>query len=886
MAATQYNNQSSKFQRRETSGTESRADASSVKMTKDSPLVSSPSERTAGSPQQQPGHQRLVLTDPVAFRYLEEDPSTTVLERRRRLQGYELYVVEQWACSRTQPTFVITTYTGDPSHSIIVGILSVPSDESSWSRRLKVYFKALNQFHARRKETPLGFLSVTNLSGFPSSLTVVSVPDGDLKAHRDDFFVNENLKRLGCSGRVGLTLASPSGATQAKFHQLYRTSEKIPLYSAVIELVKLCQVALVLFGKLEQEYADGLLCDITEKAISDWWVEMGTEFYNIEPTDGILGPTTVSALLGMLSGARNRLHAYGAPVAKDVFDTESTKRGVAYFQKSQRLTKTRRLDRKTLDRLHKATVKAANSEGWTVPRAVKSTMAEISGKGGEMMMEFVGGRDKAGIADVETVDIERFVQLIHGERLKWLWYGKPMKSHGDMFSRLPGEEGLIFEPDDQGGYSWKGSRKDSSTVDLRPLKRNMSNVHGKSPREPIPEGTNEKEQDLKKAVLKRAGGRLKGAVGLRSHHGKHSHDDTGDEFHGIGHNESQLSVAPPSLRRTNSDPASPTSTKSIDDSLERTFSHLTDQGAVTHLEDSKFSPAFAKAITDTPDDSQTTLLPEKGTNGELEKRDVLGPPFQYEPSMREPSIAGSNYGGVDLDDLLPTDTFPGQDIGTLLRRTRSIDGIDLRAPPPKHENWWPRHLSFSIAEPSVLVWEDIGWREEEDSPLDSSDPKSALWREINLADGDKLMREQMTIVGGKVAQWVDQKITRLQKLEAQADHDGQELQTLYLPRLESYRTLTEQSKGVVEVEQGQLQEAIKEVETLSAKLEYEINNLRSKVEDVEAGVAEFSDQVTNVEDRVKELEGDRKAREGWAGWMWRLSTGMQLRDRGAFERNS
>ena len=804
-----------------------------------------------------------------------------MLDRRRRLKGYEVHVVEQWACSRTQPTFVITTYTGDPSHSIVVGILSVPTDEETWSPRLKVYFKALNQYHARRKETPLGLLTITNLSGFPSSLTVVPVPNGDLKAHREDFFVNENLKRLGCSGRMGLTLAPPSGATQAKFHQLYRTSEKIPLYSAVTELVKLCQVALVLFGKLEQEYADGLLCDITERAISDWWVEVGTEFYNVEPSDGILGPTTVSGLLGMLTGARNRLHAYGAPVAKDVFDPESTKRGIAYFQKSQRLTKTRRLDRPTLGRLHKATAKAASSEGWTVPRAVKSTMAEISGKGGEMMMEFVGGRDKAGIADVETVDIERFVQLVHGERSKWLWYGKPMKSHGDMFSRLPGEEGLVFESDDQGGFSWKGSRKDSSAIDLRNPKRNTTSVHGKVPKETTFESMNEKDPDLKKAVLKRAGGRLKGAVGLRGHHGKQLHDDTGDEVQSINPNESQLSVASPSLRRINSDPASLESAKSIEGSLERVFSRSSDKGATAQIDGPKFSPAFAKAITDTPDDSQTTLLPDKAATSIEGKEDVPGPPSQYEPSKtskpstREPSIAASNYRGFDLDDLLPVDSFPGQEIGSLLRRTQSTAGIDLRSPPARHENWWPRHLSFSIAESSVLVSNDIGWCGEDDESLESANPRSALRRELHLADGEKRLREQMTAVGGKVAQWVAQKISRMQNLESQADRDEQELQNLYSPRLESYRSLSEQSKGVVEAEQGHLQEAIKEVEMLSAKLEYEINNLHSKVEDVEAGVAEFSGQVANVEDRVKELEGDRKDGGGWGRWLWRMSTGIR-----------
>jgi hypothetical protein len=215
------------------------------------------------SPALQPGHQRFVLTDSIAARYLEDDPKTTLLARRQKIEGYEIYLVEQWACSRSHPTFLITTYTGNPADVVLASVISVPADEAEWSPQMRLYFRSLDEFHARRKETPYGTLMITNLSGFPSSLTVIPIPGGELKKYREVFFVNENLKRLGCSGRLGIKLAPPSSATEAKFHQLYRTSEKIPFNASVIELVKLCQVALVLFGKLEPEFADGLLCDVT-----------------------------------------------------------------------------------------------------------------------------------------------------------------------------------------------------------------------------------------------------------------------------------------------------------------------------------------------------------------------------------------------------------------------------------------------------------------------------------------------------------------------------------------------------------------------------------------------------------------------------------------------
>src|ERR1700712_464446 len=61
------------------------------------PNVSSPV--SSGSHHGRQSRKRLVFADPVAFRYLEEDPAPDAIERWRRLKGYEMYLVEQWACS-------------------------------------------------------------------------------------------------------------------------------------------------------------------------------------------------------------------------------------------------------------------------------------------------------------------------------------------------------------------------------------------------------------------------------------------------------------------------------------------------------------------------------------------------------------------------------------------------------------------------------------------------------------------------------------------------------------------------------------------------------------------------------------------------------------------
>jgi hypothetical protein len=37
------------------------------------------------------------------------------------------------------------TYTGDPSHTVIVGVLSVPTNEATWSPRLRMHFDATSR---------------------------------------------------------------------------------------------------------------------------------------------------------------------------------------------------------------------------------------------------------------------------------------------------------------------------------------------------------------------------------------------------------------------------------------------------------------------------------------------------------------------------------------------------------------------------------------------------------------------------------------------------------------------------------------------------------------------------------------------------------------------
>ena len=828
----------------------------------------------------------------IVKRYLEEDPSTTVLERWRELTGYEVYIVEQWACSRVDPTFVITTFTGLPQHTVLVGVLSVPTNEYEWSDRLRVYLKAINRFHARKKETPLGTLMVTNLSSFPSALTVIAVPGGDVKAQRENFIINEDLKRLGCLGRAGMNLAAPGAAAQAKFNQLYRTSDRVPLSSAVIELVKLCQISLGVFTRLAPEYADGLLCDVTERAINDWWTEIGLEYFSVEPSDGILGPTTVAALLGMLLGARNRLNAYGAPVAKDVFDLKATKRGIAYFQKSQRLAKTRRLDRQTLKALHRSTSKAANSEGWTVPKAVKSTVAELGGRGGEMVMGMVGAREKAGIAEVETFDIGIFVSMVSGERCKWLWHGKPPKTHsGDLIGGFTGEDEMVFSDDETGGYKWPVQKRDS-VVDqglASAINLDQPYLHPSQGSQNSLEPS-EKDQAFRKIVLKsvadkmsdaRSGlGRFKDAVGipaLRGHHSKSSKDDVtlpnGDGLRRPNTKDSQVSIgtdtplSPKDVQsRTVTDGKFVETTKTqlvqgegvlfngnapSEFQLYPASASFTEVGMVRNLGTIRGASCYKMLPehleTFKPDRNSKELSYEEVSNSRVPRKQKRE--LRYDKSARLPNII--------LRTSLPE-----------MQRTHSLSLSPGAAAVGHAENQWPRHLSFSIMDEMSKAASDDKLGATEPIEHDNS-IKFCLANEHLLTFNASRMSMQLNHTQEQVTTWFNRSIQVIDELSQAASRDQDDLNMIYHQKLEEQDSLREATADLISEERMSLTEALKDIDVLGAKLEYELGALRSKIDDVEDNVAEFERQVLDLETKIQDLEVKKQSKNTWGMWLMR-----------------
>ncbi|KAG5928235.1 hypothetical protein E4U42_001068 [Claviceps africana] len=827
----------------------------------------------------------LVLPDPLTFRFLEEDPCVTVVERRCALTGYELYLVEQWTCSRRSPIINVTTYTGDEKHAIVVGVLSIPEDQAHWSARLWLYFNTTKQHNARPKHTELGELMITNLSSFPSALTVIPVPDGDMRKNRQLFILNEDLKRLGCSGRSGLTLADPTEATQAKFHQLYRTSDGIPILQSVTELIKLCQVALYMFDKLGSQYIDGLLCDVTERAIGNWWTEVGTEHYNFEPTDGILGPSTVSALLGMLMGARNRLHWFGAPVPKDVFEIEATKRGVAYFQKQQKLDKTRRFDRQTVFRLHMATAKGASGEGWGVQKAVKSTVTEIGGKRGGIVMDMVSGKGKGGLADIETVDFDRFVTMVYGHHPRWLWHGKAWRTANDEFGGLHGVYGvqdlssMLLGRNESTGSHNASKRAPALAVDEEPAARRredgsagpFSAGHAGSVNNL---GDSSGDRDApRRGVLKSVTGRMSDA---RSGLGRIK-DAVGGNRRG---HVSKLSMA---AREDSSDAGNPnTATSSTTPNMAMlgrafTWKNKPDEylAAVKRGEDvlpgqsaeaqqlGASAQAFLKA--DCSEKSGDELL--AGQESESNSMSRIGSEIRKGISHKGGSSTAHSVAD-DSDDLRGPLLEKEQKSGSralAAARRRSCGTADIGlGHVAKNETRWPRRMSFGDAEEAVLTWDEIMDVSHTADYLACMDAHAGAANHL-----DRLIDEIVTSVGP----WAWDKIKSVELLDDRYGRDVTELQGVHDELNEAYQRARYKSDALLGEHRESLTESVKEIEMLVARLDYEIHGLVQKVHDVEEGIRGFERQVDDVERRAAELKGTLET-ESWPHWLVRTLTGV------------
>ncbi|CAI2162618.1 6976_t:CDS:10 [Funneliformis geosporum] len=330
------------------------------------------------------------------------------------LEGYQLYIVEQWACDIIQrPYNTVIVFTGDPTHQVKACVINIEDKIDPYPAQLTNLFNTLEQDNVNRIESDRGTIFVTNLSTFPSSLNIILVPDGDYEAIKLDFFLNLNLRKIGCSGRSALSLKPPTDTQKDKFLQTYTISDQIPFTYAVLELVKLVQISLYIFGLFPLEYTDGLLFDSTEMALKDFRNIYCPE---LEIRDNLLDPTLVANILRKVVSIRNKLNYLGYQVGKDPFsDTDLFLNGVTSFQKNAKnIECTRNLNPVTIKKIYEAHNRSRNSDAIKVHKVLLSKFDDMSKSTGS----------SSTTIDIETCNLEEFGKYVNIERLKYLWRGK------------------------------------------------------------------------------------------------------------------------------------------------------------------------------------------------------------------------------------------------------------------------------------------------------------------------------------------------------------------------------------------------------------------------------------------------------------------------------
>ncbi|CAG8472679.1 9094_t:CDS:10, partial [Scutellospora calospora] len=338
------------------------------------------------------------------------------------LEGYQLYIVEQWVCDR-KPYNTVTVFTGDPTHKIKVCVILIEEEKFQiYPREIEILFSSLEEDMTRLKDTKLGTIFVTNLSTFPSSLSTILVTEGDYNAHYPQFRLNLNLRRIGCSGKTALSLKPQTEVQKQKFFQLYSVPEKIPekiFESAVLQLVKYVQVALHLIFDFPQIYIDGLLCNITESYLKEFKNEHARNFDTLE---NIFEPNLVAEILRMVLSIRNKLNYLNYQVGKDPFvDTDTFINGVVSFQKSAKIEPiSRKLDSGIIKKINDLYNKSRNPDGLKMRKVINQFEKNLPGISSHLNTS----------NDIETYNLEEFWKN-EGSRL--LWKGKDESVEMDLF---------------------------------------------------------------------------------------------------------------------------------------------------------------------------------------------------------------------------------------------------------------------------------------------------------------------------------------------------------------------------------------------------------------------------------------------------------------------
>ena len=286
-----------------------------------------------------------------------------------------------------------------------------------------------------------------------------------------------------------------------------------------------------------------------------------------------------------------------------------------------------------------------------------------------------------------------------------------------------------------------------------------------------------------------------------------------------------------------------------------------------------------------PQDTSKPSPPRPARVGMLTTSEVVSSPLDVDgqPDFPQPSRLGSpgrlsNPGGVSSDNDSSTDLINKQlDVvgeskaRPTSRSTLSLPSQALEESPDLVSARLPRSVSFGVAE---LVLDHTHDRWQQGVHVSNSMNHEWEWSVENHAS----IRIKQMIARLQGLENVDMpsarsRLAELERSEAQTRHNFSMLNETFYKRSEEYEALRQDTIDLVGEQRALLDDALKDLEVLGAKLEYELNSLLSKVEDVEDGVNEFERQVQYLDERIADLEEEESRDQPWYRRLSRLLVG-------------
>jgi hypothetical protein len=148
--------------------------------------------------------------------------------------------------------------------------------------------------------------------------------------------------------------------------------------------------------------------------------------------------------------------------------------------------------------------------------------------------------------------------------------------------------------------------------------------------------------------------------------------------------------------------------------------------------------------------------------------------------------------------------------------------------------------------------------------------EEAIAQEDILASDARIFSSRILHLAEHTAPWVERQVDSVDGLNTTLYDQHEELNSVYIDRFGDYQKLRERSSDLLTDESSYLNDSVKRVELLGAKLDYELHVLESKVDDMEEGLTDFERHIVNVETRVKALlQGEEEHSVSWMTWFQR-----------------